>query len=212
MNKAFAKIISIIFHPLLIPLISVVIILNSQSYLAYTTTSSIKYFIYGLIFISTYFIPSVAAILLWKKGLISSLEMPERKERLIPFIITLICYIGSIYIMIKLPISLIYSIIVFGGALVVLSALLISLKWKISIHMIGIGGLLGLICGYSFLYEIPFLKYIMVISIIAGMVGSARLILKAHSSAQVYSGFLVGFFVEIIYMTVIINYYLKGYL
>ena len=80
-----------------------------------------------------------------------------------------------------------------GSAFTIAVALLVNLKWKISAHMIGIGGVLGTVVGISIRFSEPLISTIMALFICAGLVGFSRLQLNAHSSAQVYSGFLLGF-------------------
>ena len=76
---------------------------------------------------------------------------------------------------------------------------LINLRWKISIHMTGIGGLFGLIYGLSYSMNMPMIYLLMIIAVIAGVLGMSRMLLKAHTPAQVYVGFLSGFFIEVGY-------------
>jgi membrane-associated phospholipid phosphatase len=71
---------------------------------------------------------------------------------------------------------------------------MITRSWKISIHMVGIGGLLGAVLALT-TYHYPMDALILLCSIIliAGGLASARLWLGAHTKGQVYAGFAVGF-------------------
>lgn len=74
-------------------------------------------------------------------------------------------------------------------------ALVISYSWRISLHTIGIGGVIGLLC-YLQICQ-PFasavaLSLLPPILVVAGLIGSARLQLNAHTPLQVYVGYLVG--------------------
>ena len=210
MFRALSKFFSAVFHPLMMPTFVVIILLNSTSFLAYTTGETLKNFLYGIVFITTYVIPVVGVLLLWKNGFISSLEIPERKERYLPFILTTLCYFGAIYLLLKLPVPKIFALMIVGGLLATITAFIITLKWKISVHMIGIGGALGLILGYTQLFPTNMTHILMLIALVAGILGSSRLTLDAHTKSQVYVGFLVGFFVEIIYLVFIVKPYFLG--
>jgi hypothetical protein len=71
--------------------------------------------------------------------------------------------------------------------------MLVSFKWKISAHLIGIGGLFGALFFYAVYFIADFIYILMLVSLLSGAVAYARLQLKAHRPAQVYAGFLTGF-------------------
>ncbi|MCK4288907.1 MAG: hypothetical protein KAW86_06865, partial [Bacteroidales bacterium] len=79
-----------------------------------------------------------------------------------------------------------------GATFLLIITLIINFFWKISIHMIGIGGMLGTLIGLSFLWmiDIPFLIILLILC--SGITGFARLKLNAHNPAQVYTGFVIG--------------------
>ena len=72
------------------------------------------------------------------------------------------------------------------------TSLIINIRWKISAHMIGIGGLTGALLCISILLEVYITPYLVYALLIAGLIGSSRLILKAHTPLQIYVGFAVG--------------------
>jgi membrane-associated phospholipid phosphatase len=71
--------------------------------------------------------------------------------------------------------------------------LIVNLKWKISAHMIGLGGVTGAITAISQKFSIDLLFVLLLLIFISGIVGWARLYLYAHKPSQVYTGFVVGF-------------------
>ena len=82
-----------------------------------------------------------------------------------------------------------------GSAITVLVMALISLKWKISAHMAGMGGIIALVYqihvqGLSAFY---LLWLLCILIVVAGLLGSARLTLKRHNLWQVLAGVIVGF-------------------
>ena len=62
--------------------------------------------------------------------------------------------------------------------------------------MVGIGGLMGLLYVFSQQLHFNFLIPIVIVSIIAGVLGTSRLLISAHIPSQVYAGFILGFAVE----------------
>ena len=119
-------------------------------------------------------------------------------------------YIGLVVFFIKTPsqIPLVLSITFLGATIALWVAFIINLFTKVSVHTVGVGGLLGMIVlgMYHFEYTEFYLNLgslgyfhiqmkilLMVIIVIAGLVGTARLLLKAHTTEQVYLGYFIGF-------------------
>ncbi len=74
---------------------------------------------------------------------------------------------------------------------IMIFAIIITLKWKISAHMFGIGGLIGggaMSISYFVERSNPYYMF-MGLFIIAGLVGTSRLILRRHTLSQVIAGF-----------------------
>ncbi len=207
MEERFAKIISYIFHPLIMPTIGIWLVLNTNTYISYATSDPTKWFTTLVIFMSTFMLPALIAAYLLYAGLISSFHMPTSEERRLPFLLTAIIYYFTYYAIKQLPIivsefslpSIIY-VIILGATFSILLALIINFKWKISVHMIGIGGLVGTLIGVSLRYSSDFKSIICTALIIAGFIGFSRLKLKAHRLSQVYAGFLLGVACELVFI------------
>lgn len=189
------------------PTVGIWLIFNANSYISYSTSDPTKLITTLAIFMGTFMLPALVAVYLWYSGQVSSLHMPKSSERILPFLLTAIIYCGTYYIIKQLHLlaiefylpSVIYLIIM-GATFSVLTALIINFKWKISVHMIGIGGLLGTLLGISFKYAVDMKMMICGVILIAGLVGFSRLKLKAHSLAQVYAGFFLGMFSELVFI------------
>lgn len=191
----FSKIISITLHPLFMPIIACYLSLKLTGNTQFLITNHLN-FIYLMLLLSTIILPLISIFFLIKKGIVSSLEMSNYKERFVPLIITTswMCYgyyklseILTFYPLLKT--ELLCAIII------VFLAALISKFWKISLHMLGIGGCVGVVFSLNIIFGN--LIYETIISILlAGILGFARLKLNAHNNTQVYIGFLIGFFIE----------------
>ena len=191
-----ARFVSFLLHPLLMPLYATVILFNTHNYLAYAINPSIQKLIYLVVFTTTYLLPSLTAMLLVQRGKIQSLQMENSSERNLPFIITTVYYVACFYFLQKVPMVRILGYAILGAALAIFISFLINLKWKISIHMVGIGGLMGLLYVFSQQLHFNFLLPISIVAILAGLLGTSRLQLNAHIPSQIYAGFIVGFGVE----------------
>jgi membrane-associated phospholipid phosphatase len=192
MEEKLAKFFSLIFQPLLIPSMMLFLIFNLNIYIALIIPVSARRLILGMVFIITFVFPVLMMFILYKQQVIRSFKMETREERILPLFITAIFYFMSWYIIRKLQIDEIYQRIFLGSSYLVLIALVVSLVWKISLHMIGMGGLLGTFIGISQFINTDLVLLIMLICLACGLTGFARLKLNAHTPMQVYAGFVTG--------------------
>lgn len=160
------------------PFYAVAMVFQLNTYLSYHLPRQLQWILLALVFVSTFVFPALFASFLVQKGIVSSLKIENQKERRIPFIATALFYFISFFMIKRLPFFIIerlplpdfFSSIILGGALLITIAFLINLKWKVSIHMLGIGGL----CGFAFWLietklvhsELPFL----ILLLISGLV------------------------------------------
>ncbi len=188
-----AWVISVLFHPLLMPTYMNALIFKYCSDLVPLTREA-KVQMLLFIFVSTYLVPALAAGLMWVSGMISSITLENRSERLIPLLLTAIIYTGVSYIFLqylesaRLPGLFLGTIALSVG----LTALLTQFI-KISSHMMGMGGLLGFILGvvqetHNLSLQIPLIFFVLV----AGAVASSRLLLRAHTGTELIAGFFPG--------------------
>ncbi len=193
-NNLFSKIVSILFHPLLMPTYALIIIFNSGTHYSFIPGQAQK-IIYVLVFLTTFLVPVSIIPFLLQLKVISAFQLNDRKDRLIPLFITAISYYFSFYLLTRLPFHVpqFIKILVLASAILIIINLFINLKWKISSHLIGISGLLALIFLYSIVYYANLLYVLVILALITGIVAFARLKLNAHNPKQVYLGFLLGF-------------------
>lgn len=157
-----------------------------------------------LLFLNTFVVPALMIYTFYRLGLIRDLYLDARRERQLPYLVTLILYALSTYLFgwQFQPISeLAPQIAVILGSTTASLALvtLVTLRWKISAHATGIGGFLGTLGGVILRYSdfslfFPFLTGVL----ITGAVLSARLRLNAHTPAQVSAGLAGGLVISIL--------------
>ncbi|MCC2545895.1 hypothetical protein LJY25_05520 [Hymenobacter sp. BT175] len=139
----------------------------------------------------TFLLPALATGLLYKLGKITSLELGERRQRPLPLLLGALSF-GAAAFLLHNPAryDALLSQMLVGMTIAVLLTTLITLRWKISAHGVGMGGALGLL-----LLVYPRLAGSLVVAgavAAAGAVLWARLRLQAHTPAQVYAGFALG--------------------
>lgn len=123
--------------------------------------------------------------------------MNERRERLRPFTFISILYVAvTSFFYLNYRIGLndnVFKLMLIIDALVIVSTL-ITFFYKISVHSVGMWGLLGIILPLNKIAENDqlFLPTLGVV-VLAGVVMSARLQLNAHKPREIMIGSLVGF-------------------
>lgn len=193
MENKIARIISYVFHPLLMPLYAFILLFSTQAYFASSLSFQIKLIILSFILIFTFLFPSIFTFILFKTKTISSLHLEKREDRNIPFIFMIIFYYGSYYILKKTGIPVIFLLLMLASTMMVILVFFINLKFKISIHSLAMGAITGMLIGISYRFQIEMIISIFLAFIISGLVGFSRLALNAHQPSEVYYGYLLGF-------------------
>ena len=196
-GKYISKTISYLIHPLLIPTLGLWLIFHTHSYISFVVPPSIQQALYVVVAISTFVFPVLSSLLLLFMGRINSLEMETPEERRIPYLLTAVYYTLGYYMLttkVVLPSQL--NLLLLGANISVVLTMLVNIKWKISAHAIGIGGLIGALVGFSWQLQVNVLPELSLAILIAGLIGYARLRLNAHNPPQLYIGYLLGFLCE----------------
>ena len=200
MNKEvfFSKIISYFFHPLLLPTFGLFLIFHLDEAGLWIPSAEMRLLLYAVTFVVTCLFPLINALLLLKMKFISSLEMRTKEERKNPYLISAIFYSAESYFLMRWDVPALIQALMLGATLLVVSVLLINLFWKISAHMVGIGGLCGMMIAISYRLQINIHPILIALFILAGLIAFARLKLDSHNPAQVYVGFLLGVSVQLL--------------
>ncbi len=172
------------------------------------------------IFFTTFLIPCVAVLIMKGIGLISSLEMEQRTDRIGPFIATGIFYLWAFRsLLADTSVPSAYLVCILGATIVLFVCFIINIFYKVSIHAAAIAGFLGMVLICMHLYsvgifkvDLPFLggciismNFVLITSIlIAALVMSSRLILQVHSTTQIFLGFAVGLLGQFVALKILI--------
>lgn len=192
MNLRFAKIISILFHPLLVPTYAMLLMMDLQIHSILIMPVKYRYIIVVFVFLTTFILPSIAIFILLKIGKIKSLEMRSQQERILPMIIIAAAFYVTYYILKQTSFTGLMALFMVGATMLVLVSLVINYITKISLHMTAWGGMFGVFFGFAISHHYNLTTILFLILLVIGTVGTARLKLNAHTPAQVYSGFLLG--------------------
>ena len=192
----FAQVISVLGHPLFMPLYAFGLLIYTNPYINMMITETGKYFTLGILLVFTIILPILTSVLFKLFGLIDSLYMKTTKERRLPFLLTLIWYYMGIQLLTRIYVPQSFLLLMIGATSIVGVALVITSRWKISIHMLGIGGVIGAIIGISQRFQFDHSILLIALILFAGLIGYSRLKTNSHNFRQVYAGFIVGIAVE----------------
>jgi hypothetical protein len=191
------QIISIILHPIFMPLFALHLTLFVLPSLTTTLGQNLP-LIYSIVIFSSILLPLLSVFFLIKNGKVNSLEMSSHEERSLPLFKTAIWMALGYYLLQNL---LFYTPILkaelLGAILIILIAAIISKFWKISLHLLAIGGVVGVFIALQIIYG-NLLYLLTLLILLSGLLGVARIKQKAHNYTQVYLGFLVGLGVEVV--------------
>lgn len=199
MNRSLAQLLSVLFHPLLMPTYIFALILYYLPASLLSLPQQSRWLVLSLIFFTTFLIPGIGAYAMVRAGQLDSMEMEKREQRSSPLLFTGLCYGTTAYLLrSQSGFDAIFYFVMGIMAASVFLTYIISFFWKVSAHAIGLGGSLGLLLVLGKLAPDAFLILpIAVTMLLAGAVLSARLALHVHTPAQVYTGFFCGFILSV---------------
>ena len=192
MEIKIARMISYLFHPLMMPCYILILLLNINNYASLLVPLNYKLMITGIVLLMTVILPLCFTWLLIKLQYITSVYMTTREDRVYPIISLAVFYYATYFMLKEVHIAAIFSYYMLGATLIAILSLVINFYRKISLHLLAMGSFTGLFLGLSLQYGINFTPEIMVGILLAGVVGYARLKSNAHQPSEIYSGFLMG--------------------
>lgn len=196
MLKLLAQLISYLLHPLLMPtwLFATMMFYFPAS----IQPTQAWWLVIILIFGMTFILPLLNMFFFKITGTIRNFQLPDRRDRVLPFIFITIVYAGiTTMIFWKMNFPLVFKLMVIITILSVL-ATISTFFFKISVHALAAGGIAGILLAFVVLLAIFELVLPSIsILILAGMVMSSRLFLNAHNAKEVtwggIGGFIIGF-------------------
>lgn len=185
-----ARVISALFTPFSIPFVAF-LLLFLVSYLRIMPLSY-KLIVLGIVYCFTIMLPTLTIFLFRKLNGFSPAELGERRHRYVPFILTIASYIFCLLLMNRLNIPWYMSGIILSALVMLIICVIVNLKWKLSEHMAGAGAVLGGLVAFSALFGYNPVWWLCLFIFVAGILGSARIVLGHHTLGEVMGGFAVG--------------------
>lgn len=191
MKKA-SLFISYLLHPLIMPSLGLLIILNSGSYLSLLDPAVKRAIVFVMALGTLVFPLMILPVLQYRSLLVKDQQSMTRTERLLPQFIILTLYIITFVYFQKLPLSQVIHAYILSVTATLLLVMVLNIKIRISFHMTALGGLAGLIIALIYLYQSPLQGLLILTFLAGGLAGSARMA-QGDGWGSILAGFLLGF-------------------
>jgi hypothetical protein len=204
--RGISWLVSTLFHPVFVPLIMSLFILHTHPVQFADFTPLKRFKLIAAIVEETLVLPVFTVIMLKVLKFIQSVFLHERKDRIVPYMATMIYYFllyTTLHRQTDTPVPLILTVFTLGNFITVTLVFMANIFYKISAHAAAAGGMLGVLL---LMLPDPYLNItlpLMAGILLTGLILTSRLILSAHDNFQVYSGLAVGILSQLIAMLVI---------
>ncbi len=198
-DYTLSRILSIILHPLLIPTLAISALLMQPDLFILLQPVAVKLWFISVILVFTFVIPAGSVFILYKFKAITSIELNQRTERIIPLLIASSSYMALLVFVKPSNMPPVFLYILYSATFALLVGLLITMAYKISLHTLGWGAITATIISISIRVGTPLLQLLIFSIGLSGLAGYARLTQNAHNQAQVYLGYIVGICVVILF-------------
>ncbi|MCI6337576.1 phosphatase PAP2 family protein [Prevotella sp. P2-180] len=188
-----SRVVSMVFTPFYLPTLGL-LALFSFSYLS-LLPFQYKAIVIAIVYFFTILLPTLLIHVYRRHQHWNLIELGQRERRMVPYVLSILCYFTCVYIMRSLHIPHFMSSIVVAALCIQIICAIVNGWWKISTHTAAIGGVVGALVAFAAIFGFNPLPWLCITIIIAGILGTSRMILRQHSLSEVVSGFLVGVFV-----------------
>ena len=179
-----------VFTPFYLPILG----LTALFFLSYLNQYllSYKFFVLAIVYFFTILLPTLLIHLYRHYHGWSLIELGTREGRVVPYVISILCYFSCLYLMEQMHIPYFMRSIVACALIIQIVCALINVWWKISTHTAAIGGVAGALFVFSEVFRFNPMWWFCLLLLLAGILGTSRMILRQHTLAQVVAGFIVG--------------------
>ncbi|MFT3909884.1 MAG: hypothetical protein QM737_10695 [Ferruginibacter sp.] len=192
-GKIFSGFFSYLFHPIFIPL-------YITWFLLYVHPAAFSGFSAGekrqtmlIVGLNIVFFPLMSVLLTKAVGFIDSIFLRTQKDRIIPYILSGIFFFWAYLVFKNQPqYPLLLTSYILGIFLASSVALIANIYFKISMHAIGMGGLLGFFLIIARSNTMLMTWPLCIAILITGFVCTSRLLSRSHEQKDIYLGLLVG--------------------
>lgn len=185
-----ARIVSLVFTPFYLPLVGLLTMFLFSYLSLYPWIFKLR--ILAMVLLFTIMLPTFLIRMYRRYNGWTPIELGQKERRMVPYIISILCYFACIYLMELVHVPHFMVSIVIAALTVQMVCALVNMVWKISTHMAAIGGFAGALFVFADAFGFNPVWWFCLLFIVAGLLGSSRMILRQHTLSQVVAGFFVG--------------------
>ena len=192
--KIAAKIISFILHPLLVCVYMAFYMIYINPYYFQYSTPMNKLFQLVTVANNNFVFPVLVVLLLKGLGFNESIYLRTQKERIVPYMACIIFFFWTWYVFYNnVEIPQVLKDAMQGVFYASIAGSIANIFFKISMHAMGMGGLLGMMVVVLFDGHLYSIWPLVASTFFTGIVISARMIVSDHKNGDLLIGFLTGF-------------------
>jgi hypothetical protein len=197
--RSVATLVSYIFHPVFMPFVMVIFLykLAPVNFAGIPVGNVVQRgsLVNLLVIIAgtTVFFPLLTILLMKALGFVRTIEMHETKDRILPLMAIMVYYFWAYHVISHLPgTPFILRVLLLGSFWGIIAVFMVNIFAKISMHASAAGGTIGILLALLIVNPIDMVPALYTGLLLAGAIGTARLILGAHKPAEVWWGYLLG--------------------
>lgn len=209
MNKSLARLLSALFHPLLVLTYALLLLLfiNPYAFSARGPSDKRAMILLLSVFITSCVLPAFGVAIMKPLGFIKSWQMEDKIDRTGPYILSGVFYLWLYKNLASTDQApALFIAFVLGATIGLFFAFFVNIFTKISAHAVGMGSLFAMmflthkVWGAA-IVNLPFFggtlqlslnAMLALVAVVAGLVGTARLALGAHTLEDLYRGYAAG--------------------
>ena len=186
-----ARVASMLFTPFYLPILGLVALF----FLSYLSQYPFRYKfnVLAVVYFFTILLPTFLIHLYCNYQGWTPIELGSRERRIVPYLISILSYFVCFYMMGLMHIPFFMRSIVASALIIQIVCAIVNSWWKISTHTAGIGGVAGALLVFSDIFRFNPTWWMCFVIVIAGILGTSRMLLRQHTLPQVLVGFFTGF-------------------
>ncbi|MCD6064306.1 MAG: hypothetical protein K0R82_2217 [Flavipsychrobacter sp.] len=196
-TEKLALVISFIFHPVFMP----TILFYAMYKFVPASFAELTSKEFGLrllmVFMNTAFFPILSVFLMKALGFVESIHLYKPRDRYIPLVVCMILYFTTYYFFKQQNAPFLLLLLLLGSYWNLVALFIINIFFKVSMHTTGAGGMIGMLIALMFVSPISLTLPLFLGLLIAGMIGTARMLLRAHHASEIWMGYALGIIVQL---------------
>jgi membrane-associated phospholipid phosphatase len=187
-----ARLLSVLFTPFWLPIAGLVVLFLFSYLSIFPWYYKLQVLI--LVYLFTILLPTAMIRFYRRYHGWTLIELGHRERRMVPYVISILCYFACIYVMNRMHLPHFMGSIVVAALVVQMVCAIVNVWWKVSEHTAAIGGIGGALFAYAEFLGFNPVWWLCLVFLVGGLLGTCRMLLRQHSLGQVVGGFWIGFF------------------